>query len=478
MMSAVTDYQLEHVGFVSGHGGTSLIELLAVLISWVLLLTQLSCLRLHLINSTPGVLVEFVVIVVVEILLVTSLSDHIISVCACLLISVTLTIACAPLHSPFSTIHGDGDGSMSGSCDGSRATVSPHCRRPVELTMARGTVFLMTALCILAVDFPAFPRRMAKAETFGCGVMDLGVGAFAMLHGMSAPISLVGRFAARWRGDLRAAVMLAVLAGVRLACVKTIGYHEHVSEYGVHWNFFVTLALVRVLCAGWTVMSSRKAVTAALLLMLAQHALLVGVGLELWALNDGAPRDTLVTANREGLASSTGFVALYMAGAALRHYLPAVRVVPSDHSIRPRLSMLALSLTASMCVPWLSVSVLGGVSRRLANLSYILLVTSMMTSLVLAFACVHLLLQCVYGRRVDGQVFSSRLLHLASDHALLLFCAANVATGVLNLTLETIRQGTVSTVAILIGYMAALTALISAADERRSTNIAQYESPQ
>ena len=51
-----------------------------------------------------------------------------------------------------------------------------------ELTQLRGAITLQTVFCILAVDFPLFPRAGAKTPTFGRSVMDLGVGA-AVLAG-------------------------------------------------------------------------------------------------------------------------------------------------------------------------------------------------------------------------------------------------------------------------------------------------------
>ena len=41
---------------------------------------------------------------------------------------------------------------------------------------------------------------------------------------------------------------LWLLGFCRLLSVKSTGYHEHVTEYGIHWNFFFTLVIVRVSC--------------------------------------------------------------------------------------------------------------------------------------------------------------------------------------------------------------------------------------
>ena len=46
------------------------------------------------------------------------------------------------------------------------------------LTNYRASMLLVTVICILGVDFQVFPRRFAKTETLGFGLMDIGVGSF------------------------------------------------------------------------------------------------------------------------------------------------------------------------------------------------------------------------------------------------------------------------------------------------------------
>ena len=115
----------------------------------------------------------------------------------------------------------------------------------------RAYVLISTAIAILSVDFVIFPRRFAKAETYGSGLMDMGVGAFIVSNAIVSPeargiYSSDTRFISAVFRSFKSSLPLLVLGVMRFLSVKGTDYQEHASEYGTHWNFFFTLFVVRV----------------------------------------------------------------------------------------------------------------------------------------------------------------------------------------------------------------------------------------
>lgn len=138
------------------------------------------------------------------------------------------------------------------------------------LSTYRAHMMLMTILAILAVDFPVFPRSLAKCETFGVSIMDLGVGSFVFSQGVVSALPLIRDqnylttpLLSKLIRVTKKCLPIIALGMVRVVLVKGTEYpvccpwtyinhvvillQEHVTEYGVHWNFFLTLAFLPIL---------------------------------------------------------------------------------------------------------------------------------------------------------------------------------------------------------------------------------------
>ena len=200
--------------------------------------------HLHSLCRRFSFLLEYVTIVLPGVLLFTVLADYCISL---LVFSLGLSLllillALWRVPNPLSTLR--------------QALNVPYPKRLPFVTLGRTYVNLFTAIAILAVDFHIYPRRLAKAETYGTGLMDIGVGCFLLAHGTTAPearhleyfksVPTLKTYVRSVSVTLRAVLPLFVLGLLRFLAVKSTDYQEHVSEYGVHWNFFFTIAVVRV----------------------------------------------------------------------------------------------------------------------------------------------------------------------------------------------------------------------------------------
>lgn len=54
----------------------------------------------------------------------------------------------------------------------------------ISINAFRSLLFIITSVCILAVDFKLFPPQHAKRYRFGISLMDIGVGFFILCHSM------------------------------------------------------------------------------------------------------------------------------------------------------------------------------------------------------------------------------------------------------------------------------------------------------
>jgi hypothetical protein len=131
------------------------------------------------------------------------------------------------------------------------------------ISYLRSGLFILTAICILAVDFVIFPRSNAKTEEYGTGLMDIGVGGFLFSNALVHPLTRIPKkpnfdtqksnlfqlFHQIVVKPMYSALILFAVGFARCVGQSGINYQSHVSEYGVHWNFFFTLAAVMIFCS-------------------------------------------------------------------------------------------------------------------------------------------------------------------------------------------------------------------------------------
>ena len=105
---------------------------------------------------------------------------------------------------------------------------------------------------------------------------------------------------------LRASILPIVLGFSRIVVLSKLDYQEHPSEYGTHWNFYTTIALINIMLV--FVRDSRVALPLAFAIMVLYEFLINAYSLDKYIFY--APREDFISANREGLASLVGYFSL------------------------------------------------------------------------------------------------------------------------------------------------------------------------
>jgi len=483
-------YQAEHLQFVSNHTGTNPLEIILVgspLHCSLLLLASLSQWLALDYSTFLGAILEWAVTTIPILLSLTVLSDYSAHIS---LVLFLLGLAALLLAQGYRK----NKNSLNRIWD---LTVSlPN--KAVFLTSYRASMLLVTTICILAVDFPAFPRRFAKTETFGYGLMDIGVGSFVFSNGLVSPEAR--QLSSSIRKNLVGCVPLILLGVARLISVTVVGYHENVTEYGQHWNFFFTLASVRLLSSLLLPLVKETKmvwVVSVVVAVLYEGVLTFWVGE--WIVSE-APRDNFISANREGIFSSLGYLAIYLAGVAWGREILNTRGSMSELLVVTRLLVLWTGIM------WLSLAYSTTFflppSRRMANYTFFTWIVAYNLSLLSLFLLLDLLIMFVgevrLGSTQDGArsnrvtrakarqgqdtnirklpkktkdtmpsdkpspslectVYRCPTIYQAIDYnGLVFFLLANLATGAVNMMVPTLHTEDLLAVAILWGYLAVL----------------------
>lgn len=301
------------------------------------------------------------------------------------------------------------------------------------VVMYRFTLAVLTVIAILAVDFTPFPRRFGKTETYGVSLMDVGGGSYVF---SSAIVSRSARDRARrtLSSSVRHVIPLIVLGLARLVTTAAVGYHLIESEYGRHWNFFFTLAMVKIF-ADVLPIGAKRASAFGISIALVYQYILVAFGASAWILQPPSERDHVggslaraFSMNREGACSWIGYYAIHLIAVGVgRQFLTST--VHSKRWMRRN--------GIFTCIFWCLALVLHHrvehISRRLANAAYVCWVVAYNLQVLLAYICIaHL------SRSLTGTFTVPRLARAVSENQLAVFLIGNVFTGAVNLFFDTI----------------------------------------
>uniref|UniRef100_A0A1I7VKY3 Phosphatidylinositol-glycan biosynthesis class W protein n=1 Tax=Loa loa TaxID=7209 RepID=A0A1I7VKY3_LOALO len=246
---------------------------------------------------------------------------------------------------------------------------------PTEfITYMRSVGLIATAVAILSVDFNVFPRRFAKTYTYGRSLMDLGtatsVYCFAVVDVFKTFPSR-GKFPALQRRHFfrkhLPIIMLLCLGFGRTCIIRVLNYPTQVVEYGVHWNFFITLGFLRIIVK---LFGRRFHLLFGFIIISVYQYLLSKRNFQNWLLSENVSRDTFIAMNREGIFSLFGYLSMYYFASTIASFMYSTGIRLKSWFYRTfQLFMIAALL---FFVQKLAEMLVGPPSRRIANLSYIL----------------------------------------------------------------------------------------------------------
>ncbi|VDP42494.1 unnamed protein product [Schistosoma margrebowiei] len=379
----------EYDEFTKRIGFTSMMELICICLFPLILqcLRSLVCIHFNILSKNRfylSLIIDYFIILVPIILLLTLLSSYI----------IIIVISCFVLFLLWSLLPNYNQMNSFGNFH----------FLPTDILIAylRTTIYILSCIMIYAIDLPICPRRFAKSELNGLGLMDVGTGLFICASSISG--SKLVFYMNIYRDNsskrffdctLNSVVPCLLLGLLRTLFIQMSNYHQNIVEYGVHWNFFYTIGLIRAI----SLFNPRT----------------------LHYINDNRSK-SLWIANFEGVTSLFGYASIYffnLISSLNKKEFPRNTSLFRLHLICAFMILCSISCGSQMT------------SRRFGNSNYVLLII-FLSVICFIFLTSMISLLIHFKSLFNLNLSYSPLSLIINDKGLLYFIISNLLTGFFN----------------------------------------------
>ncbi|ALC42949.1 CG9870, partial [Drosophila busckii] len=347
--------------------------------------------------------------------------------------------------------------------------------RPAFLTVLRALTHLITAICILAIDFECFHRPYRKSKNYGAQLMDTGIGLFV------ATMAMVSRRSRNF-SDLRRSLLRSALPLILLGCARTlsitiIGYGQDDHEYGKHLNAFFILGLTKLLGSviSYFAHNDMQLLPFSLVLLIVHQMGLSFADNAAYVMDEDIDRSSWLNANREGLYALPGFVVIYLFFIYFMRWLLSNTLLSYAEMLKKLRQLLSFALL-SWALTLVSVYTVG-VSRVTCNLGYVMwMLAIVITMLLLSLFVFDFIInsvvpteynpiECVEkGVKVTEESGEKSVWFIICEalnmNGLTFFLLANLLTGFVNIFLKPEERSDSVSLLILLVYMFVATCVV------------------
>ncbi|SCP05111.1 GPI-anchored wall transfer protein 1, putative [Plasmodium ovale] len=319
----------------------------------------------------------------------------------------------------------------------------------------------ITYLCIFGVDFFFFPKHFAKSAYYGNTLMDLGVGACISTSAYAMSRKVFKCVKLRRKIIEIKHIILFSLGIARFLAIKLFKYNYSLTEYGMHWNFFLTLFCTFVISNILLKLLNGKKGTIFLISIISiffYELYIYQFDVHNYLLLE-RERSNIFSLNREGIFNAIGSINLYL----FSHYLWGVLLTYRHFTIKVPIqlfhnlckvkkrhynvhfSIILFAASFSFYIFHHFLNSFGNYSVRiLCNANYIFVTTSVS---LYASGLSYLVEENLLTEKVNVTI-----LEKINNNTLVVFLFCNILLGFFNILFQPLLYPLIFVIMILISY--------------------------